>query len=297
MDAHAVGMTRREMLLAGAFANPFVGRRIAASRRSSVIVLWMNGGPSQWDTFAPEPELTPFRLVATSARGVQFTTHLPRLADRAHRLAILRDVVVPEANHRRAWYLVHTGQRAPLTLVPPPRPGPMLDSLWTTYPRAFLSPVSEAAKRRYGDSPFGRGCLLARRLVEEGAPLVEVELDGWDVHCDSRLRLPALLDTLDGAFAALLDDLAERDLQDTTLVVWMGEFGRTAKLNHLGGTDHDPAHACVVMAGCGVRGGCVHESSGLRIERVLATIRELHARVPERRSSACLSALSRSLTA
>jgi hypothetical protein len=113
----------------------------------------------------------------------------------------------------------------------------------------------EALKRSYGDSKFGRGCLVARRLVESGVKLVEVVLDGWDTHQDNFERTKKLMGTLDPAFATLLADLGQRKLLDSTLVVCMGEFGRTPRINPLEGRDHFPAAWSAVLAGGGVRGG------------------------------------------
>ena len=114
----------------------------------------------------------------------------------------------------------------------------------------------EATRHAYGaDRPFGAGCLMARRLVAEGVPFVEVILRGWDTHDDNFPRVKQLCATLDQGMAALLDDLAVRGLLDTTLVLWMGDFGRTPRINERGGRDHFPAAGAVVMAGGGITGG------------------------------------------
>lgn len=124
--------------------------------------------------------------------------------------------------------------------------------------KAFdLDAESESTKAAYGSSQFGRGCLLARRLVETGIPCVEVVLNGWDTHFDNFSRVKELAGQVDQPFAALLEDLKQRGLLDTTLVVWTGEFGRTPKINPRGGRDHYPRAFNVVMAGGGVRGGQV----------------------------------------
>jgi len=107
----------------------------------------------------------------------------------------------------------------------------------------------------YGSSEFGQGCLMARRLVEAGVPFVEVTLGGWDTHDDNFNRVKALCTTLDQAMSALLDDLTARGLLDSTLVMWMGDFGRTPRINERGGRDHFPACSSVLLAGGGVRGG------------------------------------------
>jgi len=98
--------------------------------------------------------------------------------------------------------------------------------------KAFnIAEEPESVKQAYGDNDFGRGCLLARRLVEAGVRFVEVYLDGWDTHQDNFTRTQRLCSILDPAFATLLKELKERDLLDSTLVVWMGEFGRTPRIN------------------------------------------------------------------
>ncbi|MEQ8821762.1 MAG: DUF1501 domain-containing protein [Sumerlaeia bacterium] len=120
-----------------------------------------------------------------------------------------------------------------------------------------LDDESETVKAAYGDSDFGRGCLMARRLVEQGVPFVEVTLSGWDTHQDNFTRAGELCGEMDPAVAALIRDLEERDLMDSTLVVWMGEFGRTPKINPNEGRDHYPKAWSVAMAGAGVKRGVV----------------------------------------
>jgi hypothetical protein len=120
-------------------------------------------------------------------------------------------------------------------------------------------------RARYGDRTIGQSCLLARRLVEAGVPFVTVTDDGWDTHDNLFNRLKegytggtvGKVPNLDVAYAALLSDLADRGLLDETLVVLMGEFGRTPKLNTMGGRDHWPRVFSVALAGGGARGGQV----------------------------------------
>lgn len=124
--------------------------------------------------------------------------------------------------------------------------------------RAFdLSDEPAAALRAYGDTAFGRGCLTARRLVEAGVRFVEVTLDGWDTHQDNFGRVKSLCGALDPAMSALLRDLSDRSLLDRTLVLWMGEFGRTPRISGDDGRDHHPAAFSAVLAGGGIRGGVV----------------------------------------
>jgi hypothetical protein len=119
-----------------------------------------------------------------------------------------------------------------------------------------------ALRDAYGRNLFGHGCLLARRLVERGVPFVEVSLGGvssggmgWDTHVNNFETVKRLSAVLDPAWATLLIDLQDRGLLETTLVVWMGEFGRTPKINGTAGRDHYPLTWSAVLGGGGVCGG------------------------------------------
>jgi hypothetical protein len=130
-----------------------------------------------------------------------------------------------------------------------------------------LSDEPGSVRQRYGPKSIGQCCLLARRLVERGVPFVTVNNSGWDTHADLYTRLKegytgarvgvGLIPSLDLALTALLEDLEDRGLLQQTLVVVMGEFGRTPKLNAAGGRDHWPRVFSVAMAGGGVPGGQV----------------------------------------
>ncbi len=134
-----------------------------------------------------------------------------------------------------------------------------------------LSDEPENVRNRYGrsgGSSIGQSCLLARRLVERGVPFVTVNSGGWDTHqniIQLKRRYPtdrnAHLPSLDRALSALIEDLSERGMLDETLVVVMGEFGRTPKINSVGGRDHWPNVFSVALAGGGVAGGQVIGSS------------------------------------
>jgi hypothetical protein len=115
----------------------------------------------------------------------------------------------------------------------------------------------DGIRDRYGRTPFGQGCLLARRLVEQGVTFVEVDAPGWDTHQNNFERVKTLSEAVDPAFAALVGDLKERGLLERTLVLWMGEFGRTPRVNPNTGRDHFPRAFNVALAGGGVRGGQV----------------------------------------
>jgi hypothetical protein len=124
--------------------------------------------------------------------------------------------------------------------------------------KAFdLSHEPDAVRDRYGRSAFGQGCLLARRLAETGVTFVEVESDGWDTHQNNFDRTKTLAGPTDQGFATLVADLKERGMLERTLVIWMGEFGRTPRINGQNGRDHFPRAFTVALAGAGVRGGRV----------------------------------------
>lgn len=134
-----------------------------------------------------------------------------------------------------------------------------------------LSREKESTRARYGPKPLGQSCLLARRLVERGVPFVTVTQTGWDTHESLVLNLKegysgakvgvGLIPTLDQALGALVEDLDQRGLLSQTLVMVMGEFGRTPKLNTRAGRDHWPRVFSMVLAGGGVKGGQVIGSS------------------------------------
>lgn len=114
----------------------------------------------------------------------------------------------------------------------------------------------EAVRQRYGENNFGRGCLLARRLVEAGVPFVEVNLGGWDNHNGIFPTLQNnLLPNLDKGMSALVEDLHQRGMLQNTAVIWMGEFGRTPRINGQAGRDHWARSWTVAVGGAGMRPG------------------------------------------
>ena len=129
--------------------------------------------------------------------------------------------------------------------------------------KAFNLDEEPAALRdAYGRTPFGQGCILARRLVQAGVTFVEVRSNGWDTHQQNHEKVgkPRPSRSIP-AFAALITDLKQRGMLRNTLVVWMGEFGRTPKINPNAGRDHFPKVFNVALAGGGVKGGQVIGSS------------------------------------
>lgn len=119
----------------------------------------------------------------------------------------------------------------------------------------------DSVKKAYGDSDFGRGCLMARRLIETGVRFVEVTLDGWDTHIDNFSKIKYLMRDLDPAMSTLIKELNERGKLNDTLVVWMGEFGRTPKISAAEGRDHYPSAWSAVLAGGGIRAGQTYGST------------------------------------
>src|SRR5437773_1438852 len=115
-----------------------------------------------------------------------------------------------------------------------------------------------AARDRYGNTEFGRGCFLARKLVEAGVPFVEVGQDNYDSHADNFVCHKGNMEVLDPAWSGLLEDLQERGLLQDTLVVWMGEVGRTPYINNRAGRDHYIRAWTIVLAGGGIKGGIVY---------------------------------------
>jgi hypothetical protein len=155
------------------------------------------------------------------------------------------------------------------------RPGTPVSSKLSAYERAVrmmnakggrafdLDEEPGALRERYGKHQFGQSCLMARRLIERGVPFVEVSLSGaanvfgWDTHADNFRAVKTLSEALDAGWTALIEDLQQRGLLDSTVIVWMGEFGRTPQINGNKGRDHFPVAWSTVLMGGGIRGGQV----------------------------------------
>ncbi|MFN0199230.1 MAG: DUF1501 domain-containing protein [Planctomycetaceae bacterium] len=120
----------------------------------------------------------------------------------------------------------------------------------------------------YGRNSLGQGCLMARRLIESGVRCVYVDHANWDTHNNNfHILKNDLLPQLDPAMTMLLKDLAERDILKTTLVILMGEFGRTPRVNGNAGRDHWGPSNCLLLAGGGIKGGCVIGATNSRGEK------------------------------
>ncbi|MFI5461073.1 MAG: DUF1501 domain-containing protein [Isosphaerales bacterium] len=149
--------------------------------------------------------------------------------------------------------------------------------------KAFdVSQEPSSVRAEYGDTPFGRGCLAARRLIEAGVRCVEVTLDGWDAHVANHEVHRAHVKVLDPAFAALLHDLGRKDLLDRTVILCCGEFGRTPKMNLAAGRDHWPSGFSLALAGGGIRGGLAigaTDPEGVKDPVRPTTVEDVHATV------------------
>jgi hypothetical protein len=249
-------MRRRDFLLASAV--PFLGHGSPRTREASCILLILTGGPSHLDTWDMKPDAPsefrgPFRPIRTNVPGIEISEIFPRMAKQAHRYTLIRSV------HHNA----------------PPDHASALQTILTGLPvgRTPRSAADTLVGQNYGWNRFGQSCFRARQLVESGVRFVTVNMFDtgfdemtWDIHgwrpfspisCYRDVVGPMY----DIAYTALLDDLNQRGLLDTTLVVSMGEFGRTPKINPSGGRDHWPHCFTIQMAGGGIRGGEVYGSS------------------------------------
>lgn len=201
-------------------------------------------GPQVPDLLLPE-DIPPLRLDGRRSLLAQVHHHL----DAVHRGGLLDRF---DAQTRRAFDLLASPEAR----------------------RAFdLDREDPRTRDRYGRYSIGQATLLARRLVEAGVGLVQVNWPRekgdmqtnnplWDTHSNNSERLKtALMPPMDQTFSALLEDLEARGLLETTLVVWMGEFGRSPRINALAGREHWGHAFSVALAGGGVRGGYVHGST------------------------------------
>jgi hypothetical protein len=328
-----------------------------AGKAKSLILLYMAGGMSHLDTLDPKPGREvqgAIGAIPTVVDGIQLGEHLPALAKRMDRCALVRSMTSTQGAHEQGAYFLRTAylQRgtarhpafgawaakllprlnptlppyvtiggdsrhpgagfleancAPLPIGDPERglayatPPKGIDAERLARRQALLgdldacgqapasaTPVvayqqlyaeasklmsssdlaafnigqeSEESRTAYGKDAFGHGCLLARRLVEHGVRTVEVGLGGWDTHDDNADRVKDRCAILDRALPALLDDLGQRGLLDTTMVAVVSEFGRTPTINQREGRDHHPSCFSVLLAGGGIRGGRVHGAS------------------------------------
>jgi len=135
-----------------------------------------------------------------------------------------------------------------------------------------MSKEKDELRERYGRNRFGQSCLLARRLVERGVPFITIRNGGWDTHKQNFTQMDRLLPQQDAGFATMLEDLSQRGLLESTIVVWYGEFGRKPKIDSgspwNGGRAHFGAAFSAVVAGGGFKGGAVVGETDTRGETV-----------------------------
>jgi hypothetical protein len=221
--------------------------------------------PSEFGPFSvgSDPAQADFRVRDLNLAADLTLERIERRRAFARQLAGWNDAGPPASAVAEAYGRVSHGQQAQTTLEQALR---MVTSPEAT--SAFrLEEESAETRQRYGSRSVGQSCLLARRLIERGVRFVTVNHQGWDTHDNLYTRLKegytgakvgvGLIPSLDLAVAALVDDLRDRRLLDETLIVVMGEFGRTPKINTGGGRDHWPRVFSVALAGGGVRGGQV----------------------------------------
>jgi hypothetical protein len=266
-----------------------------AREQKRVLVVWLSGGVSQLETWDPKPGTDtggPFQTIATSVPGIHISELLPYTAKQMHRLALVRGINTTEDDHGKGYVIMHTGRRPEPAMTYPhlgsvcakllgekdnPLPGyihvtPRGNGGINAADAAFLGPRYASMKQRglfdtskeppvsverYGRHDFGRHCLMARRLLEGGATFVKVTHTNYDTHHENFDFHIEQLGEFDRPFATLLDDLHERGLLASTLVVVMSEFGRTPRINQNYGRDHWSRAWSVALGGCGIRGGSV----------------------------------------
>ncbi|MEK6796396.1 MAG: DUF1501 domain-containing protein [Spirochaetota bacterium] len=381
-------VTRRQMLrMMGAGALGAVGASLTGgklfgqqpkAKAKSVIQIWMWGGPAHVDTFDPKPDAGydicgPFnKAIPTNVPGIQFGEFIPKLAQRADKLAVIRSLTHKNNGHETASYMVQTGRMPggslvfPCTgavtalkkgydagykgLIPPyivltrlqgrfseagflgqrykpfATGGNPNDARFTvegvvsrdltterqqsrrellgkldTFGKNLaglpeithvnnceneawelilgsagkvfdLNQESKDLRDKYGMNTFGQSCLAARRLVEIGVPYITINYEGWDTHKQHFQIMRTKLPQMDNAMSALLDDLSQRGLLDSTIVWWGGEFGRTPRVQWEapwnGGRNHFGNVFSSVVAGGGFKGGQVIGSTDATGEEV-----------------------------
>ncbi len=206
--------------------------------------------PTQWPARGGflGAEFDAFKVYDPAQKVPDVEPHVPadRFAERLKDLDVVEDAFAKRSGRRAAA----TGHRDTID-----RAKRMMSS---DQLKAFdVSSEPAAVRKAYGDTAFGRGCLAARRLLDVGVRCVEVTLDGWDSHVNNHAICKRLVGELDPAFAALIRDLKQRGTLEDTVILCVGEFGRTPKLNAAGGRDHWPHNFAAAFAGGGIQGGIV----------------------------------------
>jgi hypothetical protein len=201
------------------------------------------GGPSEGPGFLGMA-YAPFQVDANgNVRDTQMSVPWQRMVDR---LKLLETVEARFIQERRGSAAAEHAKVLRKTQ----------DLLTSEQMKAFqVRSEPQDVQTKYGDTGVGRGCLMARRLVEVGVPFVEVDFGGWDLHDNCFTSLDTKLPELDQAFGALIEDLQQRGMLSSTVVLCMGEFGRTPQINGKAGRDHFARAWSAVLGGGGIRGG------------------------------------------
>jgi len=190
----------------------------------------------------------PYRIYAAGENGANLAPHVekPRHDRRLEGLKVVSEAFSKGRSKRLEQTLhQHTIDAA-------------LRMMNTEQLKAFsLNDEPAAVKAAYGDTPFGKGCLLARRLIETGVRSIEVAQGGFDTHADNFTGHTLRAGILDPALSTFLRELAERDLLESTVILVIGEFGRTPKINPLQGRDHWPTGFSCLLGGGGLKSGLV----------------------------------------
>jgi hypothetical protein len=287
-------LARRDFLTAAAMAP--LALRAKSNGVRSCIFLVLTGGPSQLDTWDLKPDATsevrgPFRPIQTNVQGMEISEIFPRMSKLADKYALIRSVYSDATPHLHedGLRLIDAATEGFVAL-----PGPI----------GFMGGSMDESDS-YGSSPgpatrprsFAENCARARQLVETGVRFVRVNMfdtvfhrTTWDSHGSrpfSTIRdyKDTVGPTFDAAYSTLLQDLSRSGLLDSTLVVAMGEFGRSPRINPSGGRDHWTRCQTVVMAGGGIQGGRVFGSSDatgseprdlpVSVARIMATVGEI----------------------
>lgn len=349
----------------------------ATAPAKQIIYLFMTGAMSHLDTFDPKPGSSvqgDTQAISTKISGVQFGQHLPKLANMANELAVVRGMYQETGAHGPAQYLLRTSydeiattnhpglgpwiqrldgrisQALPASVniggkgggpgylgakfapVPIGDPNKGLENtkmpkyledfhfnrrlgLSQTFDKGFRSRAQDnsqvngyddlyreavgllrsdaikafditaeedSVKEKYGKNRFGQGCLLARRLIENGVRFVEVTTGGWDMHRGLNDAITNKGAELDNALSSLIEDLKQRGRLESTLIVLATEFGRTPKINVNAGRDHHPAAFSTLLIGGGIKTGQVYgmsDEDGFYVEDQEVSVQDFNATI------------------
>ena len=289
------GMTRRDFLHAGALsllgisltlpefvALPAQGG-VRKDKGINCILLFLRGAPSQLDTWDMKPDAPmgirgPFKPIKTNVPGMEISELFPRMANRADLFSIVRSVCHTTAvTHDTGQQIMRMGSLFSGGLELPNIGSGAQGSQASPHAALMSSPkIREACDMRkepagirdkYGRNRFGQSCLLARRMVERGVRCVTINMFEnvfdevtWDIHGSAPFPTMDAYKTVcgpwfDNGYTSLIEELRERGLYDSTIVMATGEFGRAPRINRAGGRDHWPHCWSLILGGGGIKGG------------------------------------------